>query len=166
MTLYEIDRQLCDLIEASIDPETGEFAPDPEAWDRLQMERDQKIENTACYIKELRLRIAGLKAEADTLQKRRKVLENREAWLMENLTRSLDGQNFETARCQIRHKRNPESIRILDEDAVMHWAQLCAPDCLRYKPPTISLSDLKAEMKKGAEIPGAELVRETRVEVK
>lgn len=165
MTLYEIDQELLDLMEA-IDPETGEWAGDPEAWDRLNMERDQKLENTACYIKDLRGDIAKLKGEIETLTKRMRTLQNKEAWLLDNLRRSLDGQNFESARCQLRYKKNPESVRLTDEAAAMAWARENAPDCLRYKPATLSLSDLKQEIKKGASIPGAELVRDMRLEVK
>ncbi len=48
MTLYEIDKAITDLA----DPETGEIT-DFEALDNLQMARDQKIENIACYYKNL-----------------------------------------------------------------------------------------------------------------
>ena len=165
MTLYEMDQALLDLMEA-VDPETGEWAADPEAWEQLNLARGQKLEDTACFIKDLRVQIEAFKAEIRELQRRQKVLENKEAWLMENLRRSLDGANFETTRCALRFKRNPESVRLTDADAAMNWALTNAPDCLRYKPATLSLSDLKAELKKGTSIPGAELVQDMRLEVK
>lgn len=165
MTLYEIDRALVALMSET-NPETGELLASPEDWDALQMERNAKLEGTACYIKELRARIGALKDETKTLQARQKALESKEAWLLENLRRSLDGESFETAKCQVKFKRNPVSVRISDEDEVMAWAREYAPDCLRYKPATISLSDIKAELKKGVMVPGAELVRETRLEVR
>lgn len=165
MSLYQIDQELQALME-TIDPETGEWTGDPEAWERLNLERERKLENTALYIKDLRAEAAAIKGEIETFQRRLKTLQNKEAWLLENLRRSLDGQNFETTRCQLRFKKNPESVRLTDEDEAMRWAIEYAPDCLRYKPSTLSLSDLKAEIKKGAVIPGAELVRETRLEVK
>lgn len=165
MSLYQIDQELQTLMEA-IDQETGEWVGDPEAWERLNLERDRKIESTALYIKDLRAEAAAIKGEIDTFQRRMKTIQSKEAWLLENLRRSLDGQNFETARCQLRFKRNPESVRLTDEAEAMQWAMEYAPDCLRYKPATLSLSELKAEMKKGAVIPGAELVRETRLEVR
>lgn len=165
MTLYDIDQALLDLMDTT-DPETGEWVGDPEAWERLSLERERKLENTALYIKDLRADAAAIKGEIDTFQRRLKTIQNKEAWLLDNLRRSLDGQNFETSRCQLRFKKNPESVRLTDEAEVMRWAREYAPDCLRYKPATLSLSDLKAELKRGTEIPGAELVRETRLEVK
>ena len=93
MTLYEIDQSLLDIMEA-VDPETGEWTGDPEAWERLNLERDVKLENTACYIKDLRGKIVDFKAEIKTLQQRQKTLENKEAWLLDNLKRSLDGSNL------------------------------------------------------------------------
>lgn len=165
MTLYDIDQSLAALMEA-VDPETGEWVADPVAWEELNLEREKKIENTALFIKELRADIEKFKAEIETLQKRMRTLQSKEHWLLENLKCSLAGEPFETERCVIKFKKNPESVRVSDEVAAMVWARVYAPDCVRYKPPTLSLSDLKAELKKGAEIPGCELVRETRMEVK
>ena len=95
MTLYEFDQNLAALMDA-VDPETGEWIGDVQAWEDLNQERDKKLENTALFIKELRGDIAKFKAEIETLQKRMRVLMNKEAWLLENLRRSLDGQMFET----------------------------------------------------------------------
>ena len=165
MTLYEIDQSLLDMMEA-VDPETGEWAGDPEAWDRLSLERDQKLENTACYIKDLRVRIQGFREEIKTLQKRQRTLEAKEAWLLENLRRSLDGTDFETTRCRLRFKQNPESVKISDREACMRWAETYAPDAIRYAEPELSKGDLKTLLKNGVEVPGCELSRETRLEVR
>lgn len=165
-TLYEIDGALLRMMEESVDPETGEFLPDQEAWDRLQMEREVKLENTALYIKDLRARAGDIAEEAKNLQARRKALENRADWLAENLRRSLDGASFETARCVVKFKKNPESVKYTDEDAVMAWAVEYAQDCVRVPPPELSKAAVKARLQKGEAVPGAELVRETRMEVK
>ena len=165
-TLYEIDGALLRLMEESVDPETGEFKPDQEAWDRLQMEREVKIENTALYIKDLRARAGDIAEEAKTLQARKKALENRADWLAENLRQSLDGTGFETARCVVKFKKNPESVRYTDQDAAMAWAAEYAQDCIRVPPPELSKAAIKAKLQQGEMVPGAELVREVRMEVK
>lgn len=165
MTLYEIDQELLDLME-SVDPETGEWSGDPEAWARLSLERESKIENTACYIKELRGKIITFRDEIRTLQKRQKVLENKEAWLLENLRRSLGGQNFETVRCALKFKANPEAVKITDREAALRWAETYAPDAIRYAEPELNRADLKTILKNGVEVPGCELARETRLEVR
>ena len=54
MKLYEIDEAILNCI----DLETGEII-DTEQLDKLTMEREAKLENVACWIKEL-------KAEADS----------------------------------------------------------------------------------------------------
>lgn len=169
MTLYDIDQALLDLME-TVDPETGEFAGDPEAWEALNLARETKLDNTACLIKDIRGDIKKIEAELKSNQERLKAkinaLRRKEAWLMGNLERSLGGENFESARCSVKFKKNPESVLLTNETAAINWAKEYAPDVLRYKPATLSLNDLKAELKKGTEIPGAELVRETRMEVK
>ena len=165
MTLYEIDKRLYEMAEAMLDPETGELTGDPEAWAELQMARDEKLENTALFVKNLRSEALAIKGEENTLAKRRKRLERKITWLESNLRASLDGQMFETSKCSIKFKKNPESVRILDEQATMNWAYQFAQDCIRYAQPELSKSALKERLKEGEAIPGAELVRETRMEV-
>lgn len=165
MTLYEIDKGLLEIME-SIDPETGEWVGDPEAWERLNLERDTKIENTACYIKDLTARINAFGEEIKTLQKRKKTLETKAEWLMSNLRQSLDGENFETARCAVRFKLNPEKVQYTDDSATLAWAKEYAPDCLKEVRPSLSAEAIKKRLRNGEMIPGAELVRETRMEVR
>lgn len=69
MTLYEIDVALMTAIAHGTDPETGEINNLDELMG-LQMERDQKIENIACLIKNLKDDVRGLKAEAQVLTER------------------------------------------------------------------------------------------------
>lgn len=52
MTLYEIDKSIEALVNA-VDPDTGEITVDNDALDALLMERDTKVENIACCIKNL-----------------------------------------------------------------------------------------------------------------
>ena len=72
MKLYEIDQALVDLV----DNETGEII-DIEVFDSLQMERDEKIESIALYIKDLKAEAEALKAEKLAFAERQKVAENK-----------------------------------------------------------------------------------------
>ena len=54
MKLYEIDEAILNCI----DTETGEII-DADQLDKLTMERDTKIENVACWIKDLKGRGRG-----------------------------------------------------------------------------------------------------------
>lgn len=169
MTLYDIDQALMDLMEA-VDPETGEFTGDPEAWETLNLARETKLDNTACLIKDIRGDIAKIEAELKSNQERLKAkinaLKRKEAWLMTNLERSLGGESFESARCSVKFRQNPEKVRFENEQAVLDWAIEYRQDLLRYGKPTLSKEEIKALLRQGEEIPGAELVRETRMEVK
>lgn len=165
MTLYEIDQNLAALMDA-VDPETGEWTGDVQAWEELSQERDVKIENTALFIKELRADIAKFKSEIETLQKRQRVLMNKEAWLLENLRRSLGGQMFETPRCVVRFKQNPKSVTFTDEKACMKWAIENRQDVIKYADPVLSKSALKTLIEEGTEVPGAEITQSVRMEVK
>ena len=68
--LYEISQEIMD----AVDFETGEIL-DPEALDALIMERDKKIENIACWIKNLTSDAAAYKAEKDVFAERQKQAE-------------------------------------------------------------------------------------------
>ena len=70
MKLYEIDPAIDALIEKLIDPETGEIT-DTSAIEALEMEKAKKIENLACYIKNLTADAAAYKAEKDAFPARR-----------------------------------------------------------------------------------------------
>lgn len=165
MTLYEIDASLAAIMD-QVDPETGEWIGDAQAWEDLNQERDTKIENTVLFVKELRGDIAKFKVEIETLQKRMRVLVNKEAWLLENLKRSLDGQKFETPKCVVRFKANPESVNYTDEKAAIAWAVENAQECIRFAPPELSKSEIKKKLQNGVAVPGAELTRSQRMEVK
>ena len=72
MKLYEINEQIMDLF----DKETGDLL-DYEAFEQLQMAREEKLENTILYIKDMEGDAAKMKAEIDALTTRKRVLENR-----------------------------------------------------------------------------------------
>lgn len=146
MTIYEID----ELIESCIDPETGEV--DAETLMALQMARDEKIENVALYIKDLEAQIKALKAEEDALKSRREkkvgTIERLKVWLMS----ALNGQRFETARCDVRFRRTP-SVEIFD-------VKLIPDEYMRYKPapdPEPDKVKIKKALAQGEKIAGVGL---------
>ena len=72
MTLYEIESAIVDCF----DPETGELL-DAAAFEDLQLERSTKIENIACWIKDLNSDVDAIRAEEKVLADRRRSLENK-----------------------------------------------------------------------------------------
>ena len=65
MSIYDIDKS----IVALMDMETGEIT-DEQAFDQLQMARDEKIENIGCYLKDSLAEAKAIKEEEDNLAAR------------------------------------------------------------------------------------------------
>lgn len=166
MTLYEIDAAIMTAIAHGIDPETGEITNLDELMG-LQMDRDRKIENIACLVKNLKADVKAMKEEAQTLTDRRRVVENKVARLEAVLDEALDGQKFQTPRCVVSF-RNTKAVEVEDLDAVLKWAcKECREDeFIRYKAPEINKSNLGAYLKSGADVPGARIVERRSLGVK
>lgn len=154
MSIYTIDRAITELV----DPETGEIQ-DWEAYEALQMDREQKIENTACFYKNTMAEAAAIKAEEENLKKRREVLENRGKRLKEYLEYALAGQAFQTPKCSIAWRKNPPKVNLTEPALAIAWALSHGhKDLIIERAPDISKDGLKQLLKTGEEIPGAELV--------
>lgn len=122
MTLYEINKEIeqaLNLIFESADPETGEV---DEAYvhqlEDLNMQRDDKIENLGCYIKNLRADVAAIKEEEKNLKARRAALENKEARLTQYLTDMLGGERFDKSARVVIGWRKSTQVVIDNLDAI------------------------------------------------
>lgn len=158
MTIYEIDRNL----EALINCESGEIS-DIEAFEALQMEREAKIEGTACFYKNVKAAAADIREEEKALAERRKALEAKGERLQNLLTYALQGSKFETARCKISYRK---STAVEVDDSFVDWALLNADDLLTYTAPKPSLNSIKAALQEGRELKGAALVEHTSIQIK
>lgn len=153
MNIYQIDREILNLV----DPETGEIM-DWEAFDALQMERDTKIENVACWYKNLVAEAAAIRQEELNLAERRKALEKKAETRKKYLEEALAGQKFETARCSISFRKTTK-VEVEDEAAIIEWAQRNdRDDILKYTDPTVNKTELTKVLKAEVEVPGAALV--------
>lgn len=112
MNLYEIDRAITELI----DTETGEIL-DIDRLDELQMARNSKIDNIACYIKNLEHDAAGYKAQIDAFSERKKSAENKIKRLRDLLTCYLDGEKYSSERCAVSFRRS-ETVQFDDPDRI------------------------------------------------
>ena len=152
MTLYEISQEMQNLVN----PDTGEIE-DYEAFSALQMERDEKIENTGLWIKNLNAESAAIKVEEEALRDRRKGIERRAESLKALLGRELCGEKFQTPRLSITFRRT-SSVAVDDEGKLIEWLESHGmDDCLRYKAPEISKTALGGALKQGADIPYAHI---------
>lgn len=161
MTLYEIDQAILNLV----DQDSGEIT-DCEALDSLQMERDKKIENIACYYKNLMSDAVAMKAEETALAERRKATENKALRMKEYLSYALQGVKFQTAKCSVTFRKTT-SVDVQDVSAAIEWAELHNHrECVRYRTPEISKTELAKLLKDGLEVPGVDLVYNVSVGVK
>lgn len=153
MTLYEIDQAIMNCL----DNETGEII-DAELLDSLQMERTEKIENVACWIKELKAEAEALKAEKLAFAERQKVAENKAESLKNWLAYVLNGEKFKTTRASI-------TFRATDKVEITDIMQL-DESFLRYKEPEADKTAIKEAIKAGQKVAGATLVSNTSVIIK
>lgn len=154
MSLWDIDAR----IEALIDPETGEIA-DYEALEALEMERDTKISNTACFIKQLRAEAEAIKTEKLELGKRQSAKENFADRLEEYLAKYLNGMKFEDSRCRISYRKS-EQVEV-DETKI---DELPARFVKIEK--KISKQAIKDALKGGQSIEGCRLVEHQNMQIK
>lgn len=153
MKLYEIDEAILNCI----DLETGEII-DTEQLDKLTMEREAKLENVACWIKELKAEAEALKAEKMAFAKRQQVAENKMESLKKYLAYALDGQAFKTVRASVTFRKS-QAVEIAD-------IYKLDENYLRYKEPEADKTAIKEAIKQGKTVAGATLVENTSVIIK
>ena len=151
MKLYEIDEAILNCI----DTETGEII-DADQLDKLQMERDTKLENVACWIKDLKAEAEAIKTEKQILANRQKVAENKAESLKKYLAYALGGKKFSTAKCAVSF-RNTESVEVTEEglEALMKEHD----ELLTYKAPEPNKTAIKQAIKDGLNVAGVQLVQ-------
>ena len=163
MTLREIDQAILGLF----DPETGDLLDeDGIEFELLQMEREDKIKNTALYFRQLAGDTKVLADEIAGLQKKKKVTENKMRWLKYLLNEALQGQKFHHPLVDVTYRKSTY-LDITNENAVIAFCQESGHlDCLKQKPVEISTSDITRLIKEGVEVPGAEIAERYNLGVK
>ena len=151
MTIYEIDQ----AIMQCVDFETGEII-DTEQLDKLQMERDTKLENVACWIKDLKAEAEALKNEKQALAERQKVAENKAESLKKWLAYALQGEKFKTPKCAISFRKS-EAVEVTDEG--LNNLMKEHDELLTYKAPEPNKTAIKQALKDGLNVEGVQLVQ-------
>ena len=151
MKLYEIDNAILECI----DMETGEII-DTEQLDKLQMERDTKLENVACWIKDLKAEAEALKNEKQALAERQRVAENKAESLKKWLAYALQGEKFKTPKCAISFRKS-EAVEVTDEG--LNNLMKEHDELLTYKAPEPNKTAIKQALKDGLNVAGVQLVQ-------
>ena len=153
MKLYEIDAAIMDCI----DLETGEVV-DAEKLTPLQMEREQKVENVALWVKDLDAEAKAIRAEEQSFAERRRALESKAESLRSWLASALNGEKFGTTKVAITFRRT-KSVQVddvfkLDDEFV------------KYAEPKPDKAAIKKALEAGQTIEGAELVENLSMSIK
>lgn len=153
-TLYEIDSAIMECV----DLDTGEII-DSERLEALEIERTNKIESVALWVKNLKADLGALEAERKAFQERERnckgKIESLEKWLLN----ALDGKKFETPKVKISFRKS-EAVEIFDESEIpneyIRETVLKAPD----------KSAIKDALKTNFQIAGAKLITRKNIQIK
>lgn len=160
--IYEIDQDILDCV----DMDTGEIL-DAEKLNALQMERDDKLEGVALWVKDLTAEANAVKEEADKLLARKRSLDNKITAIKSWLLIALDGVKLKTPRCNV-YKTHSQRVTVEDEAELISFLQtLNEPErFLRFKDPELRKDEIKKALKDGTIIPGAALEETESVVIK
>lgn len=158
MNVYEIDNEMLSLI----DEETGEIK-DYEAFEELQMQKEEKIENVALWYKNLVAESKAIREEEKSLAERRKTLEHRAESLKNFVNRTLQGNKFATSKVAISYRK---STAVEVDDEFIDYAMKNNDDLLTFKRPEPNKTVIKGMLQGGFDIPHAELVERNNMSIK
>jgi hypothetical protein len=155
MKLYEIMQEL----ELALTPdENGEITQEQlDLFEGLELAKNEKIENIACWIKNLRADADAIKAEEKSLADRRRAKENHADRLAGFLSQILQGDKFESARCKVSFRKS-EQIEIINEDNI--------PAQYFKITKTVMKSELKQAVTNGLYSDGAKLTIHQNIQIK
>lgn len=162
MQLYKIVKSIQKVFETPtgdvIDGETGEVF-NKKYLDDLRIAKNRKIENIACWIKNLQAEIEAYKKEEENFRIRRKQAENRIENLKWYLTEWIPGEKIETPRAKISWRKS-EVVNILDENLI--------PSGYKSQKITevIDKKEIKRAIKSGMAVAGADIKVNENIQIR
>ena len=153
MNLYDIDN----AILSCVDMETGEII-DAEKLDELKMEKERKIRNIACWVKELNAEAEALKKQKDAFAAREKAAKNKAEGLKAYLSSYLDGKEAKGTEYQISFRAS-QATEITDEEVIPPAYRIPQPDKL-------DKAGILTALKGGTVIPEAQLIERKNIQIK
>lgn len=133
-SLYQINDQVDSImakIQSAFDESTGEivdeelYTESQKELDNLEIAQNEKIENIACYIKNLHSDVFALENEIKTLSQRKKIKENQLKRIKEYLANflKLKGiKKIETPKAVLSFRKS-EQLEITDEEEAIEWCR-------------------------------------------
>ena len=161
MNLFEINDAITRCVKLAdgdyVDTETGEII-DTAAIEQLEMDRDTKIRNIACWIKNLESDEKALAEQIKTFTARKNAAKNKRESLKSYLAAFMAGKKWQNSEVAISWRKS-ESVEVSNVKELPE-------EYLKYKDPEPDKVKLKADLKAGAEIDGACLVTKENIQIK
>ncbi len=162
MNLFQIEEAILRCVKLEepdkfVDTETGEII-DIAALTRLEMQKDKKIRNIACWIRNLDAYEEALKKQEDIFKARKTATKNKKESLKRYLSNFLMGEKWENEEVKISWRKS-DVVEIQD-------TKLIPEKYLKYQEPEIDRAGIKKALKAGEEIKGAVLVNKNNIQIK
>lgn len=148
MNLYELSLSFQEVQNMELDPEVMK-----DTLDSIEDAIENKAENIAKLIRNLESDVSAYKEEEDRLKTKRQATENKVKWLktyLEDNMKLTGKTKFKSGMFNFSIQKNPASVNITDE-------RIIPEEFLIQQPPKVDKTSLKEILKKGIEVPGAEL---------
>ena len=148
MNLYELSVAFQEVQNMDLDPEVMQ-----DTLDSIEDAIENKAENIAKLVRNLESDVAAYKEEEDRLKTKRQSTENKVKWLktyLEDNMKLTGKTKFKSGMFNFSIQKNPASVNITDEKAIPE-------EFLIQQPPKVDKTSLKEILKRGIEVPGAEL---------
>lgn len=148
MNLYELSLAFQEVQNMDLDPEVMK-----DTLDSIEDAIENKAENIAKLIRNLESDVAAYKEEEERLKTKRQATENKVKWLktyLEDNMKLTGKTKFKSGMFNFSIQKNPASVNITDEKAIPE-------EFLIQQPPKVDKTSLKEILKRGIEVPGAEL---------
>ena len=165
MTLYEINESIRAVLDAMADEQTETGEIDDSfifELDRLQEQRDEKLEAIGCYIKNLDAEAEAINTEINALKARMdakiRKSERLEEYVKNNLLENGDTKK-EFPRVAFSFRKST-LVSITDVDAIPSEYK---EECVEWKPVK---KEIGLALKMGKAVPGAELVTKQNLQIK
>lgn len=148
MNLYELSLSFQEVQNMDLDPEVMK-----DTLDSIEDAIENKAENIAKLIRNLESDVSAYKEEEDRLKAKRQSTENKVKWLktyLEDNMKLTGKTKFKSGMFNFSIQKNPASVNITDE-------RIIPEEFLIQQPPKVDKTSLKEILKRGIEVPGAEL---------
>lgn len=148
MNLYELSLSFQEVQNMDLDPEVMQ-----DTLDSIEDAIENKAENIAKLVRNLESDVSAYKEEEDRLKTKRQATENKVKWLktyLEDNMKLTGKTKFKSGMFNFSIQKNPASVNITDE-------KIIPGEFLIPQPPKVDKTSLKEILKRGIEVPGAEL---------